>query len=66
MSTVAIIEQKIVQLSKKELSELRRWFAVFDAEIWDEQIEADAAAGKLDKFAEEALKEYTTGKAIEI
>ncbi len=66
MTTVEIIEQKIVQLSNQELAELRRWFAAFDANAWDEQIEADAAAGKLDKFAEEALKEYATGTAIEI
>jgi hypothetical protein len=66
MTTVELIEQKIVQLSNQELAELRRWFAAFDANAWDEQIEADAAAGRLDKFAEEAFKDYETGTAIEI
>ena len=33
-------------------------FAEFDAAAWDAQIEADAAAGKLDAFAAEALAEY--------
>ena len=31
-----------------------------------EEIEADAAAGKLDALAEEALAEYRAGKATEI
>jgi hypothetical protein len=66
MTTVELIEQKIVQLSNQELAELRRWFAAFDANAWDEQIEADAAAGRLDKFAEKAFKDYETGTAIEI
>ncbi len=29
---------------------------------WDRQIEADAKAGKLDRFAEEAIREYRGGK----
>ena len=32
-----------------------------DAAAWDAQIEADAAAGKLDALAAEALAEYNAG-----
>ena len=66
MFTVEAIEQAVEQLSPTELTKFRRWFAQFDAEAWDAQIEADAAAGKLDALAEEALAEYRNGQAREL
>ena len=66
MTTVEAIKQEIGTLSPKELTKLRLWFAAFDADAWDAQIEADAAAGKLDALAAEALAEYEAGKAREI
>ena len=66
MTTLENAEKIIAQLSSEELSEFRQWFAEFDSDLWDEQIESDAAAGKLDALAEEALAEYRQGKAKEI
>ena len=66
MTTVEIIERQIATLSPNELMEFRNWYVVFDADAWDEQIEADAAAGKLDSLAEEALSEFKAGKVSEI
>jgi len=66
MVTAEAIEQAVEQLSPTELTKFRRWFAQFDAEAWDAQIEADAAAGKLDALAEEALAEYRNGQAQEL
>jgi hypothetical protein len=66
MSEVHEIEQAVAQLSESQLAEFRRWFAEFDADAWDKQIEADAAAGKLDALAEEALAEYRSGQAREL
>ena len=66
MKTVETIERAIEQLSPEELAKFRRWFLEFDAAAWDTQIEADAAAGKFDALAEEALAEYRSGKAREI
>ena len=66
MTTVETIEKAIAQLSPEELAKFRRWFLEFDAAAWDAQIEADAAAGKFDALAEEALAEYRAGKAREI
>lgn len=60
------IERAVEQLSPEELAKFRRWFLEFDTAAWDAQIEADAAAGKLDALAEEALAEYRAGKAREI
>jgi hypothetical protein len=51
------IERTVEQLSPDELAKFRRWFLEFDAAAWDAQIEADAAAGKFDALADEALAE---------
>lgn len=66
MTSVETIERAIEQLPPDELAKLRRWFLEFDAAAWDAQIETDAAAGKFDALAEEALNEYRSGKAREI
>ncbi len=66
MTTVETIERAIAQLPPEELAKFRRWFLEFDAAAWDAQIEGDAAAGKFDALAEEALTEYRAGKAREI
>ena len=66
MTTAESIERAIERLPPDELAKLRRWFLEFDAAAWDAQIEADAAAGKFDASAKEALAEYRSGKAREI
>lgn len=66
MTTIQAIEQAIQQLPAQELAEFRRWFTQFDEAAWDAQIEADAAAGKLDALAAEAVAEYDNGKAREL
>lgn len=64
--TLQTLEKEVSRLDPVELAQFRRWFAEFDSDAWDAQIESDAAAGKLNKFAEEALAEYHAGKAREI
>jgi uncharacterized protein (DUF433 family) len=51
MTTVEQLEQQVQNLPKEQLAEFRRWFAEYDSEVWDREIEADAAAGKLDALA---------------
>src|SRR5258707_14045176 len=53
MSSVKEIESAVARLSREELASFRSWFADFDAEAWDRQFEADAAAGRLDALGEE-------------
>ncbi|MBU6399124.1 MAG: hypothetical protein KGS61_02300 [Verrucomicrobia bacterium] len=62
MSTVQEIKQAIQLLPKSEFWELAEWFDERRADEWDRQIETDAKAGKLDRFAEEAIREYRSGK----
>jgi hypothetical protein len=58
MSTVQEIKDAVQQLPPDELAAFRAWFAEFDAAAWDRQFEADVAAGRLEKLADEALTEY--------
>lgn len=66
MSTVHEIEQAIRALGPKDLAALREWFAAFDAEAWDRQLEQDVAAGRLDRFAEEALRDINEGRCTDL
>lgn len=58
MRSVEEIEAEIAKLTPAEVRQVAKWLAEHQAELWDKQIEEDAAAGKLDKFIEEALKEH--------
>ena len=46
----------------EELAQLRAWFLEFDWALWDQQLERDVAAGKLDALAAEALRDHAAGK----
>ena len=64
--TITELEQAVTQLSEQDFARFRDWFEEYEAKLWDEQIERDAKAGKLDKIAEQALKDYRAGKAREL
>ena len=66
MGKIENLEKQISELSEGELAKLRQWFAEFDAERWDRQIEADVKAGKLDRLAEKALRDYAEGRTKEL
>lgn len=66
MSRVEALEESVRALSDEELAAFRAWFASFDAEAWDRQIEADLQAGKLDTIAKEAVAEYRRGESREL
>jgi hypothetical protein len=54
--TLQELEKTIAGLSPEELAMFRDWFLEFDAQNWDRQIEEDAAAGRLDRLADEAIR----------
>ena len=60
--TVEEVEKAVVQLPKEQLKQFRAWYEKFDSEVWDEQIEKDAFAGKLDSFAKATISDHKTGK----
>lgn len=65
MSTVHEIEQAVQQLSPKELAKFRAWYAEYDAELWDQQIEADMKAGRLDDPMNTAVEDLKSGRTTE-
>lgn len=66
MENVKSIERAVESLPTAELAEFRQWFAEFDGKAWDRQIEQDAASGKLDQLAVEALADYCAGSARQL
>ena len=66
MSTVEEITGAVKRLPKKELARFRQWFAEYDAAIWDRQLERDVAAGRLDRFAKETLRDYKAGRTTDL
>ena len=62
MSRLKDLEHRVKELSADELAAFRRWFAAVDAEAWDQEFEADVAAGKLDRAAAQALRDHAAGR----
>jgi len=60
--SLAEIKQAVAELSPQELTALTAFLVQLDNAAWDKQIEADAAAGKLDFLFDEAEKERAAGK----
>jgi len=60
------LERAIAELSSAELDTFRAWFETFDAQRFEERIEQDAQAGKLDRIANEALADRRVGRTREL
>jgi hypothetical protein len=58
MRKIEEIEQAVASLAPDELAQFRAWFEEFEAARFDEEVERDAAAGKLDSLADEAVREF--------
>ena len=54
MSTVPEIKQSILNLPRIEFAEIIEWLYEMEETEWDQQIEADAAARRLDVLKAEA------------
>jgi hypothetical protein len=52
------IESAIADLPPGEIAELAKWFEEFHAQIWDQQIERDLNAGRLDSLLDEAKQDF--------
>ncbi len=66
MSAVQEIEDAVRRLSADELAAFRAWFTEFDATQWDRQFEEDVASGRLDRLAEEALRDLREGRCTDL
>jgi hypothetical protein len=66
MTKVESLEREVEKLTPEELAAFRTWFVEHDWQIWDHELEQDVAAGRLDRFADEALAEYDRGETKEL
>jgi hypothetical protein len=66
MTKLEDIEKAITELAPDDFAKLRDWFDQLDARLFDEKIERDAKAGKLDKLIAEARANHKAGRRREI
>ena len=66
MTTVDDIKEAVSKLPPGDLDRFRAWFDAFEEARFDQKIERDAEAGKLDGLAEQAAAEFRQGRAREI
>lgn len=60
------LEQAVRQLPERDYSRFREWFLELDWQRWDQQIEADAAAGKLEVLIREAQQAKAAGQLSDL
>jgi hypothetical protein len=61
MSKIDQLKAEIESLPREEFAEIFRWFSEKQWEKWDEEIEADSQAGRLDFLVREAREEKAKG-----
>jgi hypothetical protein len=66
MMTLEELQEAIRKLLPDELRVFREWFWEFDGQIWDKQLEEDIEAGRLNKFAEEAIRDRIEGRCTDL
>jgi hypothetical protein len=66
MTTIEEIEKAVAELPQEQLDAFRAWFEQFDAERFDQKIERDIKAGKLDPLADEVLADHRIGRTREL
>jgi hypothetical protein len=59
--TIEDLEKAVAKLPPEQLAQFRAWFEEFDGARFDEKIERDAKAGKLDRLADAALDDFRGG-----
>jgi hypothetical protein len=64
--TIEDLEQAVAKLAPDDLARFRAWFEEFDAARFDQKIERDAKAGRLDRLAEEAIDDLRKGRTREL
>jgi hypothetical protein len=62
MTQVELIQKEIEALSSNDFARLREWFVEQDWRLWDQQLEGDVAAGKLEFLRDEAMRAKANGE----
>jgi hypothetical protein len=66
MNTRLEVELAIKQLPEGEVRDLAKWLQEYLDEMWDRQIEADLASGKLDHLIAKAEADMATNEFFEL
>jgi len=66
MTKLEEIEAAVAQLSPADLKKLRAWLDELDERLFDEKIERDAKAGKLDALEARALEDFKAGRTKDL
>ena len=66
MATIEEIEKAVAELTPEELAKFRAWFDEFQERMFDEQIERDTKAAKLDNSMFRARQNYNAGPCEEL
>jgi hypothetical protein len=61
--SVEELESAIASLPPDQFARLAAWFAEYQAELWDRQIEADQRAGRLDAVIARVRDEIAAGRS---
>jgi len=61
VASVEDIEDAISKLSPRDYTRFLQWFHGRDQQVWDDQLDRDAAAGKLDFLRREAQEARKPG-----
>ena len=63
MSELKIIESQVERFDAKSFAAFRAWFIEYEHARWDQQLEEDSKAGRLDSLIGEAVAEYKAGSS---
>jgi mRNA-degrading endonuclease RelE of RelBE toxin-antitoxin system len=66
MTKLEEIEQAVEKLSPEELKRFRAWLDELDERLFDEKIERDAKAGKLDALEARAIEDCKAGRTKDL
>ena len=58
--------ENIKKLPKNDLKIFLEWLENFEQELWDEEFEGDVKLGKLDKLAEQAIRDFRDDKCMKL
>jgi hypothetical protein len=61
--SVPELESAVASLPPAELTAFAQWFENFLADTWDDRIEADIRAGRLDEAGRQADIDFEAGRA---
>lgn len=64
--TIDDLEKPVAKLPPEQFAEFRAWLEEFNAARFDQKIELDAKAGRLDRLCDQAIDDFRKDRACEL